>query len=152
MPNRNIQDVQQLAAEFLRSNEGRNEVAEASTGSSYTVNPLRTTARDGNEAATTLWVHCYVEWHWDFFSYQSDCYAWVTDAQSGGNAVAVDKITAHISHDQCYGSGADTQHNSPNAHSFTRINGIAVCKSGVSGRGCAEHTGYGSWCTNTVHA
>jgi hypothetical protein len=152
MKERSLQDLLALARDMAQTNQGRNEIVQATSGTFYTVHPLRKMSEDGRvNLAQTLWLHCSGGWHWDFFSYQSDCYAWVTDAQDGGNAIAVDSITAYLSHDQCYGSGSDTQHNSPNAHAFTRINGVAVCQTAITIRACAEHRGYNPWCTNSWH-
>ena len=121
---------------------------ESHSGGFYFVSPLREKNENGEtkDRGTTLWVHWRGEWYWDFFSYRSDVWAWVTDAQSGGNLVVVDKIEAYAKHTECYGENRDVRTNSSNAHAHLYVGGVAVCKSGVCAWSCAEHTGYGRWC------
>jgi hypothetical protein len=124
-------------------------VLEAREASAYTVVPLYGRGKTGevDSKAATLWLHHRVSWSWDFFSYSSDCWAWVTDAQDGGNPVAVDRIEAFLRHDGGYPSESDAQTNSASAHAFFRNAGVAVSKQNACGHGCAEKAGYGKWCT-----
>lgn len=121
---------------------------ESESGGFYYVTPLRQMDDKGEvkERGTTLWVHWRGEWYWDFFSYRSDVWAWVTDAQVGGNLVAVDRIEAYAKHQQCYGENKDVRTNTHSAHAHLFVGGVGVCKSGVCGSSCAEHKGYGRWC------
>ena len=126
---------------------------EAASGFAYLVTPFVRREKDLRvTAAGTLWVHCSVSWSWDFFSYASDSWAWVTDAQDGGSPVAIDRICAYLRHDSCYGNQEDCQTGSAAAHALLRNGGIGVCKASVCGNGCADQSGYGHWCTPDVCA
>jgi hypothetical protein len=132
---------------------GTVERLESAGGSRYSVMPIRGKNNKGElDAAATLWLHSSVSWSWDFFSYSSDSWAVVTDAQTGGNVIPVDTIQAYLRHDQCYGDQVDTQHNTGVAHALVRVGCVGVCKAGVCGHGCAEKAGYGRWCTQEACA
>jgi hypothetical protein len=135
------------SAEIVLPNQ-TDGVLESLTGGFYQVTPLRQLDNNGEvaERGATLWLHWRGEWYWDFFSYRSDVWAWVTDAQTGGNLVVVDKIEAYARHDSHYGLNKDVRLNSSSAHAHLFVGGIAVGKSGVCGSACAEKTGYPRWC------
>ena len=118
------------------------------TGGFYQVSPLRQVGDDGETLrdGVTLWLHWRGEWYWDFFSYRSDVWAWVTDAQTGGNPIVVDRIEAYARHDSHYGLNKDVRLNSSIAHAHLFVGGVAVGKSGVCGSACAEKMGYSRWC------
>lgn len=123
---------------------------QAQSGAEYFSIPFREMGAEGEylKAGRTLWLHCRVSWYWDFFSYSSDSWAWVTDAAAAdSNKVAVQEISAYLRHTSAYGSQQDTRQNSSIAHAFVRVSGIGVSKAGVCGHSCAKEPGFGSWCT-----
>ena len=130
--------------------KGEVDYFESEAGESYTVIPLSQTDEVGsiNVAVSTLWLHRRARWYWNFFSYSSDCWVWITDQKDGGNLVVVDKIEAHLTHSSCYGDQSVSRNNVSSAHAYVRNSGFAVCKSGICAWGCAEQKGYNRWCGN----
>ena len=128
--------------------ERESDQYEAVSSEGYVVTPLLesdgegTLQRDGK----TLYVHFRYKWRWNFVSYSSDCWAWVTDAKKGGQLVQVDRLEAHLVHKECYGDHSVAVNNASKAHAYFRYNGIAACKASISAWACAENAGYGRWC------
>ena len=95
----------------------------------------------------TLWLHYYAEREWDLLHYRAQVVAWVTDSQSRGNPVTVDRIEAHMSFDpRSYDSITDVQLNSHLARSQMAIVVVGTPNPKVCGFGCAEKRGHGRWC------
>lgn len=133
--------------------EGESDHHEDISSDIYVVTPLRSQDEEGTlvQQATALWLHQRSRWKWNFFSYASDCWVWVTDARDGGNLVTVDRLEAHLSHDSCFGDHSVTRNNVSKAHASLRMYGFAVCKAGIYAYGCAEKTDFGRWCTEKKH-
>ena len=127
------------------------EHRETLSAEGYLVTPLLESDDEGSlkrDSTTTLYVHFRYKWNWRVISYSSDCWAWVTDAKKGGNLVRVDRLEAHLVHNDCnYGNHSVRVENASRAHAYFRYAGVPfACKSGVTAWACAEKTGYGRWC------
>lgn len=134
----------------VETEDGDTGSFESESGERYVVMPLLAADGEGTvgDRTTTLWVHHRSRWHWDFFSYSSDSWAWVTNAKKDGSLVEVDVLEAHLVHRKCYGDHSTTVKNKGKAHAYFRITGVAVCKADITGWACAEKEGYGRWCSN----
>lgn len=148
-----LEHAQQLAP-TIRMQSDRPAADQKGVGQSeqrrrYNSVAMTQTDPNGNIKAqgTTLWLHHTAGWYWDFFSYSSDSWAWVTDAQTGGNPVSVDSIEAILTHNSCYGNQSAKSANTNVTHAYVRVTGIAVCKSDICAYACAEKAGYTRWCT-----
>lgn len=146
-------------AQDVRPADGPGNHHEAEVHESYTVLAIAGAASEETDetgarvaSTTTLWVHHRIRREWGFFFYNSDCWAWVTDAKDGGNAVRVDQLEAHLVHDSNFGTNRKTERNASSAHARTRVRGVAVPNPGISGWACAEHSGYDRWCSPTTRA
>lgn len=126
------------------------------SGVIYSTAPVYGRDELGNIDLTSgpVWLHSTVSWNWAFFTYNSDCWAWVTEAQDPNSTrVNVQTITATAKHQGCgYPDISDTQHNTSTAHASFSEGGIAVCKTGICGHGCASDPRFGSWCTKDACA
>ena len=123
---------------------------ESASGEGYVVTPLVKSDDEGNlkkSDGSLLYLHYRYKWNWDFFSYSSDCWAWVTDAIKGGAPVRVDRLEAHLTHKACFGRHSKSANNASRVHAYFRITGIAVCKTGITAWACLENTNYGRFCT-----
>ena len=146
-------------AKDVKPAEGDGNYFQSESREIYTVSALEEAVlekedKDGNvvRTTTTLWLHHRSRWYWNFFSYTSDCWAWVTDAKNGGRDVKVDQIEAHLVHDSHFGKIKAVERNSSNAHAKSRHYGVAVPKVGITAWACAENTGLGRWCTTETRA
>ena len=146
-------------AKDVKPAEGEGNHFQSESREIYTVSALEEavlveTGKDGKDKkrTTTLWIHCRCRWYWDFFSYKSDCWAWVTDAKDGGREVKVDQVEAHLVHDSNFGKNRKIERNSSRAHAKSRHFGVAVPKPGITAWGCAENSGFGHWCTTEARA
>ena len=101
---------------------------------------------------TTLWLHHRCRWYWNFVSYKSDCWAWITDAKTDGKLVEVDQIEAHLVHDSHFGTNRKIEKNASAAHCRSRHYGVGVPKVGITAWACAENSGFGRWCTSQTKA
>ena len=146
-------------AQDVRRADGPGNHHEAEVHESHTVSPFAGPASEETDetgarvaSATTLWLHHRIRREWGFLYYDSDCWAWVTDAKDGGNAVKVDKLEAYLVHDASFGRNKKTERNASSAHARTRIRGVAVANPGISGWACAEHRGHDQWCNVATRA
>ena len=141
-------------AQNVNPAEGAASNFESEAHETYTVSALeddvvQETAENGETttSVTTLWVHCRSRWYWDFFSYKSDSWVWITDSQNGGKLVKIDRVEANLVHNSHYGTSQKVEKNSSSAHAKARIFGVAVAKVGICAWGCVENSGIGRWCT-----
>ena len=146
-------------AKNVKPAEGEGNRFQSESGDVYTVSALEEAVlvekgKDGKnkKRTTTLWLHQRCRWYWDFFSYKSDSWAWVTDAKIGGRDVKVDQIEAHLVHDSHFGKNSKIERNSNVAHAKSRHFGVAVPKVGITAWACAENSGLGRWCTTETRA
>ena len=96
--------------------------------------------------ARRLRVHHRSKRSWNFFSYKSDCWVWVTDVATG-KLVVVDQLEAHVVHNSDFGENRKIEKDVSSVHARIRVRGLAVANPSICAWGCAENSGFGRWCS-----